>query len=105
MKRLLYLFASSVIFITACTTNAVTGRKQLSLIPESALQAEAVTQYRTFLSQNRVVNSAADRNAEMVKRVGTRIAAAITEFYRGKGLGKELEGYNWEFNLIDNKDI
>lgn len=105
MKRILYLFASTVIFISACTTNAVTGRKQLSLIPESALQQEAVSQYQSFLQQNKVVAESNSRDAEMVRRVGTRLANAITKYYTSKGLGKELEGYKWEFNLIDNKQV
>lgn len=105
MKRILYLFASTIIFISACTTNAVTGRKQLSLVSESALQQEAVTQYRSFLSQNKVITNPGNRDLEMVKRVGSRIAAAITQYYNSKGLGNELAGYNWEFNLVDNKEV
>jgi predicted Zn-dependent protease len=105
MKRLLYLFASATMFISACTTNAVTGRRQLSLVSESALQQEAVTQYRTFLSQNRVVSDASSRDAEMVRRVGNRIAAAITQYYSSQGKSSVLAGYKWEFNLVDNKDV
>jgi predicted Zn-dependent protease len=105
MKRILSLFAATAIFISACTTNAVTGRKQLSLISESSLQTEAVTQYRTFLSQNKVVTDNNNRDAEMVRRVGSRIAAAITQYYKSKGLSKELDGYKWEFNLVDNKEV
>ena len=105
MKRILYLFTSTVIFLSACTTNAVTGRKQLSLIPESALQQEAVSQYQSFLQQNKVVSETNSRDAEMVRRVGTRLANAITQYYTSKGLGKELEGYKWEFNLVDNKQV
>jgi predicted Zn-dependent protease len=105
MKILLYLFAGTSIFISACTTNAVTGRKQLSLISESALQQEAVSQYRSFLSQNREISASESRDAEMVKRVGTRIASAITQYYRSKGLLNELAGYNWEFKLVNNKEV
>ena len=105
MKRILSLFAGIVIFISACTTNAVTGRKQLSLIPESALQQEAVSQYQSFLSQNKVVSEANNKDAEMVTRVGRRLANAITQYYTSKGLGKELEGYHWEFHLVDNKEV
>jgi predicted Zn-dependent protease len=105
MKNLFVLFAASSMFITACTTNAITGRKQLSLVSESSLQQEAVTQYKSFLSQNNVVSSNTSKDAEMVKRVGSRIAAAITKYYRDKGLSSELAGYNWEFNLIDNKQV
>ncbi len=105
MKKIFYLLASAAIFISACTTNAVTGRKQLSLISESTLQQEAVSQYRSFLSQNKVVTDPNSRDAEMVRRVGTRIATAITQYYNSKGLSKELLGYKWEFNLVDNNDV
>lgn len=105
MKKIFYLFASAAIFISACTTNAVTGRRQLSLIPESALQQEAVGQYQSFLQQNRIVSNVNNKDAEMVTRVGTRLANAITQYYRSKGLGKELEGYKWEFNLVDDKQV
>ena len=105
MKKLFILFISFSLFITGCTTNAITGRKQLSLVSESSLQQEAVSQYQSFLSQNKVVSSAGSKDAEMVKRVGSRIAAAITKYYSDKGLSNELEGYKWEFNLIDNKEV
>lgn len=105
MKKLLYLFAGTTLFISACTTNAVTGRKHLSLISESTLQQEAVSQYRSFISQNKVVSRAGNRDAEMVNRVGSRIASAITQYYKSKGLANELAGYQWEFKLVDNKDV
>jgi predicted Zn-dependent protease len=105
MKKLFLLLLSSGVLITACTTNAITGRSQLSLVSESTLQQEAVTQYQTFLSQNKVVSASTNRDAEMVKRVGSRIAAAITKYYADKGLSNELAGYKWEFNLVDNKEV
>lgn len=105
MKKFLTLFAAVQVFMVACTTNAVTGRKQLSLFPESTLQAEAVSQYQSFLSQNRVVSASASKDAEMVRRVGSRIASAITTYYKGKGLAKELEGYDWQFNLVQDDQV
>jgi len=104
MKKILLLL-SAVAFLVACSTNAITGRKQLSLFPESTLQQEALTQYQTFLSQNKVVNQNVSKDAEMVRRVGTRIAQAITTYYAQKGQSQELEGYQWEFNLVDNKEV
>ena len=101
MKKIILLFSIVPAFV-ACTTNAVTGRKQLSLFPESALQQEAVTQYRKLLSQNKVVSASNNRDAEMVKRVGNRIASAITNYYRSQGLASELDGYKWEFNLVQD---
>lgn len=91
--------------IVACTKNAVTGRKQLTLLNESQLQQMALQEYQTFLSQNKVVNSTASKDAEMVKRVGTRIANAITKYYTEQGKGDVLNGYKWEFNLVDDKQV
>ena len=104
MKKII-LFVAVVAFAIACSTNAVTGRKQLALFGEATLQQEAVSQYQSFLSENKVVNSSSNKDAEMVKRVGTRIAAAITNYYTQKGLASELNGYKWEFNLVDSKEV
>ena len=105
MKTLLTLFSGIFLFFSSCTQNAITGRNQLSLISESTLKQEAVAQYRSFLSQNRVVSSSSNKDAAMVQRVGSRIAAAIQRYYSQKGLQNELSGYKWEFNLVDDKDV
>jgi predicted Zn-dependent protease len=104
MKRIFFILATAS-FFSACTTNAITGRKQLSLYSEASLQQMALTEYQTFLSQNKVVNTSANKDAEMVKRVGLRISKAITEYYTQQGKAAELSGYKWEFNLVDSKDV
>lgn len=88
----------------ACSTNPVTNRKQLKLVSEQELQSMATQQYQQFLSENRVVSPSADRDAEMVRRVGQRVANAITKFYRDNNLGNVLDGYQWQFNLVNNND-
>jgi predicted Zn-dependent protease len=90
-------------FLISCTTT-ISGRKQLHLLPESQLQAMASQQYRSFLSQNRVVSASRDRDAEMVRRVGQRLTSAVTSYLRSKGAADQLEGYKWEYNLVDNKE-
>jgi predicted Zn-dependent protease len=98
------LVISVMMLVVACTTNRITGRKQLSLVSESQLQQMAVTEYQSFLSQNSVVPASQSRDADMVKRVGSRIASAVTSYYRSQNLADELEGYKWEYNLVNNKD-
>jgi predicted Zn-dependent protease len=105
MGKSVVLFFGFAIFIVSCKTNAITGRSQLALVPESSLQKEAITQYNSFLSGSKVVAIASDKDAEMVRRVGSRIAGAITKYYSEKGLSNELSGYKWEFNLVDNKEL
>lgn len=105
MKKFYVVIISAGLFLSACTKNMITGRNQLSLIPESTLQQEAVTQYQSFLSQNKVVSSSSNRDAEMVKRVGSRIADAITKYYASKGMSSALDGYKWEFNLVQSPEV
>jgi hypothetical protein len=49
------IFRAALFIAVGCATNLVTGRKQLSLVSESELQVMAVSQYRTFLTENKVV--------------------------------------------------
>ncbi len=104
MKKIM-IAIGLMVAIAACSKNSITGRKQLLLYNEADIQKLASTEYRTFLQQNKVVPYTASKESEMVRRVGQRIATAVTEFYTKKGQAKELEGYQWEYNLVDAKDV
>jgi predicted Zn-dependent protease len=105
MIRSITIFFVTASLLIACSKNAVTGRKQTKLVPESELQSMAATQYQQFLSSNKVVSAAGNRDAEMVTRVGQRITKAVEDYYAKQGLSKELEGYKWEYKLVDNKEV
>jgi predicted Zn-dependent protease len=95
----------SACLLTGCILNVLTGRKQLSLVSESELQLVATGQYNTFLTENKVLNSATSRDAATVDRVGARISNAITKYYDKQGKGSLLDGYKWEFNTVESKEI
>jgi predicted Zn-dependent protease len=106
MTRISLLAAIAIASVAAaCSRNTITGRSQLSLVSESELQTTALTEYKQFLSENKVVSTTASKDADMVKRVGGRIANAITQYYQQKGNASELKDYKWEFNLVDNKEV
>jgi len=65
----------------------------------------AVSQYKTFLTENKVLSSGSSKDAAMVDRVGMRISNAITKYYNNQDKGSVLEGYMWEFNTIDSKEV
>ncbi len=102
MKQIILLLFVGLLM--GCTENLVTGRKQLSLVSEPELQAMASQEYKTFLTENKVVYANVNKDAEMVQRVGRRIAVAIQTYYDNKGQSVVLDGFQWEFNLIDNKE-
>lgn len=106
MKSIRYFFAAAFIgLVAACSTNSITGRKQLALVSEAEVQQMAVSEYRQFLSQNRVVSTSRSRDAEMVNRVGQRLISAINNYYTQQGLQSELAGYQWEVNLVESPDV
>lgn len=104
VRRILTLFLAAAT-VVACTRNPITGRTQASLVSEQELQSVAQTQYREFLSQNKVVSASKDRDAEMVRRIGNRIASGIRQYFASKGQESLLEGYQWEFNLVQDNAV
>jgi predicted Zn-dependent protease len=104
MTKKLFLIPFIALLIGGCVVNQVTGRKQLNLVSDSELRLMAVDQYKAFLSENKVLIPSLSNDAAMVERVGTKIAAAITEYYTGLGKQSVLDGYAWEFNTIDDKE-
>ena len=105
MTRLLTTLFVAASFIIACSTNPLTKKSQLTLLPESELQAMGTQQYQQFLSQSRVVSASNNRDAEMVRRVGQRITRAVSEYYAQNGMTDKLNGFNWEYNLVDDKAV
>jgi len=103
VRKIMLLFLSVSVFI-GCSKNAITGREQFKLVPESELQTMATQEYQQFLQTNKVVTPSADRDAEMVRRVGQRVASAVQAYYKQQGLGDQLQGYNWEYNLVQSKE-
>jgi predicted Zn-dependent protease len=92
-------------FAWSCSTNALTGKQQFTLLPESDVQSMAITQYQEFLSTNKVIASSNNRDVEMVRRVGQRITKAVEVYYAEKGISDKLGGFKWEYNLVDDKAV
>lgn len=105
MLRRIVLSTVIAISLVACSKNPITGRSQAKLVPESELRSMATTEYQQFLSENKVISSSSNRDAEMVTRVGQRITKAVQEFYAQNGRAQDLEGYQWEYKLVDSKEV
>lgn len=103
MKRIFSVCCFSILLF-ACTRNLITGRNQLNLVSENDLQTMALVQYKSFLASNKVV-AMTSSDAEMVRRVGQRLAVAVKQYYKNKRVSNNLDNYQWEFNLVDNKEV
>jgi len=91
------------IFAIACTTNPFTGKKTLALVPNSQILPMAFQQYDQFLSENKVITGTKD--ADMIKRVGQKIAVAAERYLTANGYAGYLKDYRWEYNLVDDKAV
>jgi predicted Zn-dependent protease len=103
MKQSVPILLSLLSLLLACATVPITGRQQLSLVSSSTLNSMSFQQYREFLSQHHVVTGTSE--AALVKKVGRRIQEAVENYCRTNNLSSHLEGYGWEFNLIDDPEV
>ena len=92
------------IILFACQKVPITGRKQMSLISESEMIGLSLTSYAEFLSKNPAV-AETDANAKMVSRIGTNMQKAVEIFMAEKGLSSRLEGYKWEFHMVNENSV
>jgi predicted Zn-dependent protease len=104
VKKILSVFVFASLFV-ACSRNALTGKKQFTLLPESELQTMATGEYQKFLDSNKVVSNTSNKDVQMVRRVGQRITKAVNDYYAEKGLTDKLAGFKWEYNLVDDKQV
>ncbi len=101
-KNITVIFLATAII--SCSTVPITGRKQLKLLPDSMLMEMGQSNYATFLQENPAVNPPTRQSAE-VTTVGIRISKAVEKYMKDNGLGKKIENYKWEFNVVDSKDV
>ncbi|HLB00200.1 MAG TPA: M48 family metallopeptidase [Bacteroidota bacterium] len=100
---ILVLLAGIVLQLSGCSTVAITGRKQLNLIPDGELLSMSSREYTGFLKDNKLSSdSAASRR---VTQVGLRIQTAVEQYFRELGMASELNGYAWEFNLVQSDEL
>jgi predicted Zn-dependent protease len=92
----------TVFLLAACSLVPLTGRRQLSLVSDTEMLSMSYAQYDQFQKENRMSASAGATNE--VKRVGRNIQKAVTTYFARNKMSQELDGYAWEFNLVENKE-
>lgn len=92
------------VFAIACTTVLITGRRQVTgIISSDEIIKMSADAYRQVLDSVKL--SSDQEKVALVKRAGNRIKEA-TEQYLTENEGLELlEGFEWEFNLVDNDTL
>ena len=102
LRRRVMVLATAIFVLVACSTVPITGRKQLDLVPNSTMLATSLQEYDKFLKEHKL--STNQEQTQMVKRVGTRIQKAVEQYFQQQGLSHQLDGYAWEFNLVESEE-
>jgi predicted Zn-dependent protease len=99
-----FVLAIATFFLfQTCSSVPLTGRSQLNMIPNSEMLTMSFQQYDQFLKENKL--STKQTEIDMVKRVGTNIQNAVEQYMADNKLSDRLEGYNWEFNLVEDDQV
>ena len=75
----------------------------MAFVPNSQLFPTAFAQYDQFLGENKVITGTKD--AEMITRVGQRIAVAAERWLTANGNQGYLKDYKWEYKLVDDQTV
>lgn len=93
----------TIAYLAGCSVVPITGRKQLDLVPNSQLLTLSFDSYKQVLKENKI--STDQRETNMVKNVGVRIKNAVETFMRNQKLQDQLNGFEWEFNLLESPTV
>jgi predicted Zn-dependent protease len=99
-----FLILLVIFLIQSCATVPVTGRRQLDLVSSSEINTMSATQYQDVVKKGPLSTNI--QQTEMIRSVGKRIQGAVEKYMASKGWSDQLQGFNWEFNLIqDDKTV
>ena len=90
-------------FLPSCTTAPITERKQLKIISEAKLNAQAAAIYEKVKKKEKMSNDKKTLND--IKKIGSKMEAAISEYFYQSNIADPTINFDWEYILIDNKKV
>lgn len=96
---------AAALLVSCGTTSTVpiTGRKQNLMVSDQQILSLSNQQYTEYMKTAKP--STNKKNTEMVKRVGQKLATAVTNYLNNNGLSSEVANFQWEFNLVQDQQI
>ena len=91
------------LLMPSCSTTPITGRKQLSIISETKLNAKAAIIYEKVKSKEKMSKDI--KTLTQIKEIGRRMENVITEYFTRSNLVDPTTNFDWEYILIDKKKI
>jgi len=91
------------IILPSCSTAPITDRKQLKLIPEAKLNAQAAAIYEKVKSQEKMSDDIDTLNN--IKKIGNNMEVSIDKYFDKSNLPNPANNFVWEYILIDNDKV
>ena len=92
----------SIIF-SGCSTAPITERRQLKIIPEAKLNAQAAEIYEKVKEKEKLSDDLKSLNE--IKEIGKKMENAIGEYFQSEGSDNPTANFDWEYILIDNQKV
>tara|TARA_B100000989_G_scaffold298510_1_gene288193 strand:- start:1457 stop:2284 length:828 start_codon:yes stop_codon:yes gene_type:complete len=89
--------------LNSCTTAPITERRQLKIIPESKLNAQAAAIFEKVKEREKMSDDKKSLNE--IKEIGKRMENSISEYFYQAKLDDPTINFDWEYILIDNKKV
>ena len=91
------------VMVNGCSTAPITDRRQLKIIPESNLNAQAAQIYEKVKEKEKMSDDIKSLNE--IKDIGKRMEESISEYFYRAGIDDPTINFDWEYILIDNKKV
>ncbi len=103
-KFLSYVSYSCCGFVlNSCSTAPITERRQLKIIPEAKLNAQAAQIFEKVKRNEKMSDDVKTLNN--IKDIGKRMESSIAEYFDKAKLDDPTKNFDWEYILIDNKKV
>ena len=89
--------------INGCSTAPITDRRQLKIIPETKLNAQAARIYEKVKEKEKMSDDLKSLNE--IKDIGKKMEESISEYFYRANINDPTTNFDWEYILIDNKKI
>ena len=91
------------LFLNSCSTAPITERKQLKIIPEAKLNAQAAQIYEKVKEKEKL--SKDTKTLNLIKNIGKKMEDSISEYFYKSKLNDPTINFDWEYILIENKNV
>ena len=91
------------LILPSCSKVPITDRRQLTIISESKINAQAAGAYEQFRTKTKLIKTGSQ--LKEVIEIGKRIEVAVSTFFNNRGKDDPTKHFGWDYVLVDNDKV